>query len=283
MDRTRELGKALRLARARGGRGGVGRAVVARLVLTALALTLVAAPARAATTLEQVVQHHLDWLGKTNNYLAELRVKGMAAPLGTVFVDNTKSPREVSYQGDVAIGSRSRHLVITGTRSASRAALDGTKATAWNLPQGPFGSSFDLFSRGVGVQETIDRINTMASEVSVLDNPVGHLVGIKMIMNPGFLGQMDAFLDSVLLGSSIPRNIESTLWFSTTTGRLERMVLQEGQPDMVVTALKYLETNVSQARSRALVPKIDATRAKAYPSLVDMMKSVAADEGGSAN
>ncbi len=257
--------------------------MVGRLVLTALALALTAARPAGATTLDQVVHRHLDWLAKTNNYLAELRVKGMAQPLGTVFVDNTKSPREVNFQGNVAIGSRSRHLVIAGTRNASRASLDGSKATAWNLPQGPFGSSFDLFSRGVGVQETIDRINTMASEVSVLDNPVGHLVGIKMIMNPGFLGQMDAFLDSVLLGGSIPRNVESTLWFSTTTGRLERMVLQEGQPDMVVTALKYVETNVSQARSRALVPKIDASRAKSYPSLVDMMKSIATEEGASAN
>jgi hypothetical protein len=256
---------------------------VGRLVLTALALALTAPRPGAATTLEQVVQHHLDWLAKTNNYLAELRVKGTAQPLGTVFVDNTKSPREVNFQGDVPIGSRSRRLVIAGTRNASRASLDGTKATAWNLPQGPFGSSFDLFSRGVGVQETIDRINTMASEVSVLENPVGGRVGIKMLMNPGFLGQMDAFLDSVLLGASIPRNVESTLWFDSKTGRLERMVLQEGKPDMVVTTLKYLETNVSQARSRALVPKIDVGRAKEYPSLVDMMKSIATEEGGSAN
>jgi hypothetical protein len=104
-----------------------------------------------------------------------------------------------------------------------------------------------------------------------------------MLMNPGFLGQMDAFLDSVLLGASIPRNVESTLWFDSKTGRLERMVLQEGKPDMVVTTLKYLETNVSQARSRALVPKIDVGRAKEYPSLVDMMKSIATEEGGSAN
>lgn len=283
MDRTRESREGLRADGARGGRGRAGVPLVGRLALTALALALLGARPGGATTVEEVVQRHLDWLAKTNNYLAELRVKGTAQPLGTVFVDNTKSPREVNFQGNVPIGSRARHLVITGTRSASRASLDGTKATQWNLPQGPFGSSFDLFSRGAGVRETVDRIHTMSSEVVVLDNPVGGRVGIKMTMAPGFLGQMDAFLDTVLLGASIPRNIDSTLWFNSATGRLERMVLQEGKPDMVVTTLKYLETNVSQARSRALMPKIDAGRAKAYPSLVDMMRSIATEEGGSAH
>lgn len=281
MDRTREPGEGIRPVGPRRRDGRTGRALVAGLALIGLALAAVRPVA--AVTVEQVVQKHLDWLAKTNNYLAEVRVKGSPQPLGTVFVDNTKTPREVNFQGNVPIGSRARRLVIQGNRNASRASLDGTKATQWNLPQGPFGSSFDLFSRGVGVQETVDRINTMSNQVTVLENPVGGKVGLKMQMSPGFLGQMDAFLDTVLLGATIPRDIDSTLWFDATTGRLDRMVLQEGKPDMVVTSLKYLESNVSQARSRALTPKIDVTRAKAYPSLVDMMKSIATEDGGSAN
>lgn len=253
-----------------------------RVALSALTAVLLLPRPGAAVTLEDIVQRHLAWLARTNNCLVELRQKGVAQPLGTVFIDNTKSPREVSYQGDVPIGARTRKLVITGTRNASRASVDGARNTQWTLPQGPFNSSFDLFQRGVGVKETIDRINTMASQVTVLENPVGGRYGIKMQMAPGFLGEMDGFLDSLLLGGSIPRDIDSTLWF-TTDGRLDRMVLQEGKPDMVITTLKYLEVNVGAQRRAVLVPKIDTTRGRAYPSLVDMMKSVATEDGSGAN
>jgi hypothetical protein len=253
---------------------------VGRAALTlAACLVLRAGVASGAVTLEQVVQKHLEWLRKNNNYHADILLKGSAEPLGSVFVDNTKAPREVHYQGNVQIGKRTRNMVISGTRNSSRAVIDGTRSAQWDLPAGPFGNSFDLFQRGVGVKETIDRIHAMSSEVEVLENPVGGRVGIKMQMAPGFLGQMDAFLDTVLLGGSIPRNIDSTLWFNSTTGRLERMVLEDGKPDMVIATLKYTETNVSAARARALVPKFDA-RARSYPSLVDLVKSVAAEDPG---
>lgn len=246
-------------------------------LIVALLVVARAVPAR-AITMEQIVQRHLDWLAKTNNYYAEIWIKGAAQPLGTVFVDNTKTPREVNFQGSLPINGRPRELVIQGTRSASRATLDRTRATQWSLPEGPFRQSFDLFQRGVPVKETCDRIKTISSDVQVLENPVGGRVGIKMQIAPGFLGQMDALLDQLLLGASIPRDIDSTIWFDGS-GRLARMVLQDGKPDMVVATLKYKETNVSSVRRAAIVPRIDVGRAKMYPSLIDMMKAVVTEEG----
>ena len=252
--------------------------MVGRPALIAALLLLVGVAPAGAITFEQVIQRHLDWLAKTNNYYAEIWIKGAAQPLGTVFVDNTKTPREVDFQGSLPINGRPRELVIQGTRSNSRATLDRTRATQWSLPEGPFRQSFDLFARGVPLKETCDRIKTISSDVQVLENPVGGRVGVKMQIAPGFLGQMDALLDRMLLGASIPRDIDSTIWFDGN-GRLARMVLQDGKPDMVVATLKYKETNVAAVRRAAIVPRMDLGRAKMYPNLIDLMKSVVTEEG----
>jgi hypothetical protein len=248
------------------------------------ALLALAAPGRVgAVTVEEVVARQLAWLAKTDNYLAEVRTSGLkTGRLGTAFVDNTVSPARVLFEGDLEFPSRiTRTLAIAGTERNASAAVDG-RAASWALPPGPFGTSFALFERGMTLAAAMQRLRRATSDVSVIENPQGGVTGLRLVSNPDFLKTMDGVLDSMLLGGTLPRGVETTLWFNAD-GRLERMTLSELGRDQLVTTLHYLETNLSAVRRRKYERSMDAVAsaaaagpvsAKVYPSFLEMLLAI---------
>lgn len=250
-----------------------------RLLAVAVAtLCLSVTPAR-ARTVEEVVQKHLDWLNRVDNYVVEIKIKGMSTTLGRASVDNTKSPVEADFVGQqVPLGPSGRHaLAISGSPQRTRAVLDGTRYTDWQLPAAPV---FTLFQRGATLTQTMNRISLIATTTQVLENPVGRRVGLRMDMATSYLGKLETTLDNVLLGQPLAPTFKVTLWFNED-GRIDRMVSQEGKPDQVVTSLNYLAINVSSERRRELVPPMPVARsARSYPSFADMIRSVMQQEEG---
>lgn len=293
MDRSRESREGMGAGGvARPGRRparlvGAGAAAASRVsgwsggALLCGALLLATATASAAT-LEEVVGRQLDWLKRTDNYLAEIRTAGLqTGTIGTVFVDNTTSPPQVAFEGELEFPSKiKRNLEIVGSADDAAASV-GNRASAWRLDKAPFGKSFAFFERGIGVDEAIRRLRQANNEVGVIENPAGGLTGIRMLPNPDFLTKMDGMLDSILLGGTLPRGVETIIWFNRE-GRIERMVLAEGGRDSLITTLEYRGVNLPGARARKYRRTID-TRAKAqvYPSFLEMLLAIKQDDARS--
>ena len=243
-------------------------------LLAALALVAAGVAGAQAITLEQLVQRHLDWLARTDNYVVELRIKGNATTIGRASIDNTKSPAEVVFQGDPNIGRKTHNLSITGTARQTRAVVDRSRASDWALPAAPGATpQFTIFRRGATVDETLQRIRGVASDAYVVSNPAGGLNGLRMQLNPGYLGELEATLDQVLVGYPLLRNLSITIWFNDD-GRIERSVVQENQPDQVTTTLKYLAVNVPASRRRTMVPPPDTKAKETYPSLIEIVVGI---------
>jgi hypothetical protein len=249
--------------------------------LAALLALALGAPraAGAAVTLEDVVGKHLRWLEATDNYLAEIRTSGLqTGRLGTVFVDNTTMPAEAYFEGAIDFPSqRRRTLEIAGTDTSARAAMDD-RAAAWALPKTPFKQSFSMFERGLSVDEAIRRVREIDPNAAVVENPVGGLNGLRVTPNQDFLTRVDGMLESLLLGGSLPRGVDTTIWFNAD-GRIERMVLAEGTQERLITTLHYLGTNLAASRARKYRRPIEMRgRSQVYPTLLEMLLAIKQDD-----
>jgi hypothetical protein len=254
-----------------------------------LACAILASGARVAAatpTVEQVVQKHLAWLKATDNYLAEIRTAGLqTGRIGTVFVDNTTNPEQAYFKGEVEFPNKTkRTLEISGTDTDAAAEVEG-RVAEWTIPQTPFKGSFSMFHRSFTVKDAVDRLHKMSSEVGIVENPHGGLVGLTLHPNPSFLSQVDGMLESLLLGGSLPRGVETTIWFNGD-GRIERMVLSEGGADALITSLIYLDTNMPVTRQRKYRRSIKAraaTTTQVYPSLLEMLIAIKQDDAKAAS
>jgi hypothetical protein len=231
----------------------------------------------AATTLEDVVGRYLGWLAATDNYRVEIRTIStrQSANIGTVCVDNTTSPPTVRFDGEFQLrtGARSHPLVIAGNPNTAQAAVEH-RATAWSLPPGPFNRSYVLIERGMNVDDAVSRLHQTSLKVTVLDNPHGGLTGIQMISNPDFQKKMEGLLEQVLLGGTLTAPGNTTVWFNGD-GRLERMVINEGSPDAIVTALTYLDQNMPKEQLQSFMRGVDMqTKSQIYPSFLEMLMAV---------
>ncbi len=298
MDRCGEPGEGIRSRGPAPHRARIDRLVgaraAARTVVSAVLLALAGAGWVHAATVEEVVARQLAWLKKTDTYLAEIRTSGLhTGRLGTVFVDNTVSPAQVWFQGEAEFPNKvTRTVEIAGTERDASAIVAGREAT-WGLAQAPFGKSFALFERGMTVEEAMARLRKATVDMTVVENPAGGVTGLRMIANPGFLTTMDGLLDSMLLGGTLPRGVETTLWFNGE-GRLERMTLAEAGRDQLVTTLHYLDTNMPATRARKYRRSIEAvtaagaTRApgakaaEIYPSFLEMLLAIKQDDAAKA-
>jgi hypothetical protein len=232
--------------------------------------------ATAAATLEEVVGKHLAWLRATDNYLAELRMSGLkTGDLGTVFVDNTVSPAQVWFEGDLEFPNKvTRKLAIVGTANDTQAAV-GEHASVWTLDKGPFGRSFAPLERGLTVEEAVRRLRVVSSKVTVLENPQGGVTGIRLVSEPDFLTRMDTLLASVLAGGVLPRTVDSTVWFSNANGRIERMTLTDLGAESFFVTLNYLGTNLPASRARTYRRAIEMrSKTKVHPSFYEMFLAI---------
>jgi hypothetical protein len=262
------------------GRGVRGASRLNSVVLALAVVALAGFPAGRAEAreLRDVVARHIEWQKSVTNYRAEITRLGLVSDrVGTVFVDNTTDPPTIHFEGTVEIAKRERPITIVGTKEATKASV-GSRVSQWELSEAPFGNSFSIISSDAGVDESVERIEATASDVEVLENPVGGLVGIRMNLDNGFMSKVDAMLESILLGGSIDRGLEATIWFNED-GRIERTVINEGQSDMVINRFKYLEVNVAESRAAELRKTVEtAKRAKVYPSLLEMVWAIVLDE-----
>lgn len=291
MERTGESRTRLSAVGHRAARSGAGDLVgphaAARLlsrptlVLVVLATILAGArTARADASLESVIQKHLGWLQRTNNYLAEIRTSGLqTGRVGVVYVDNAVDPAQVFFEGEIEFPNKTkRTLEISGSDVDARATVDD-RAAAWDVPKTPFNGSFSLFERGLTVAQATARVQQFSPTATVVENPQGGLVGIRMVPDPGFLSKVDGMLDSMLLGGSLPRDVPHTIWFNGD-GRIERMDLGDvnGTPELV-TKLIYLDVNLPAARSRKYQRPIRIqSKEQVYPSLLEMLLAIKQDD-----
>lgn len=243
--------------------------------MLAAALALGPRTTAGAVTLEDVVRTHLGWLQATDNYLAELRTSGLqTGRLGTVFVDNTTTPATAYFEGSLDFpNQQKRTLEIAGTDTAARAAVDD-RGAAWTVPSAPFKQSFSMFERGISVEESVRRIRDVDPNAAVLENPHGGVNGLRVTPSQDFLSRVDGMLESMLLGGTLPRGVQSTIWFNGE-GRIERMVLSEGSQERMVTTLHYLGTNLPASRSRKYRRTIEMRgKREVYPTLLEMLLAI---------
>lgn len=250
------------------------------LLLVAAVLVLAAPGARAEATLESIVTSHLAWLKKTNNYLAEIRTSGLqTGRVGIVFVDNTVKPAQVYFEGQLEFPDKTKKtLAISGSNVNAAAEVDN-RAAQWTVPSTPFPGSFSLLERGLTVSEAVARIQQFSPTAKAVENPQGGLVGLKLVPDPGFLSKVDGMLDSMLLGGSLPRGVEHTIWFNAD-GRIERMDITEGGAHELITKLNYLDVNLPTGRSRKYQRAIQTRgRREVYPSLLEMLLAIKQEQG----
>lgn len=242
------------------------------------AVLLAAAPAPAAMTVKRGVQQYMRWVNRTRNFLAEIDIRGQQVlTSGRVCTDLTVVPHQSALTGTLTMGKRHYAFGLGCKAGTMYARVGPTRGASWTLGQGPFypgGAPFSIFRRGDSIRTTMKRLNDAVASAQVLENPHGGTTGLRLVFAPTFLDKVYAAADRLVLGQPLPRAVDVTIWMDST-GRPERVVVNEGTPSAQVSSFHYLRENMPQASVQVEIDSVNMRSVTAwYPSFGEMLRSV---------
>jgi hypothetical protein len=223
-------------------------------------------------SVRQVVRRHLEWVAATRNYKAKLTVEEAGEThTATVLVD---------YMGDktVVLSSQptlppgvfmkatklpDRTLRISMSRGLSRS--DDLAVSEKVLPPGPYeGGSYSAFARGAGLNETLDRLNRVASKLEVLPPSELGEYGLEMTLKPDFMNEMASVMDAFFGVEDQGYPAAVVMWLAKD-GRTSAVEDIDDRGEVTrTTVLEYEDHNLSTA---ALAPIIAAATASPPPQV----------------
>jgi hypothetical protein len=229
-------------------------------------------PQSARLSVKQVVRRHLEWVAATRNYKAQLTVEEAGEThTATVLVDYmTDKTVVLSAQPTLPPGVfmkatklPDRTLRISMSRGLARS--DDLAVSEKVLPPGPYeGGSYSAFLRGAGLNDTLDRLNVVASGLEVLPPSDLGEYGLKMTLRRDFMAEMASVMDEFFGVEDQGYPAAVVMWLGED-GRTTAVENLNDRTEVTrTTVLEYEDRNLSTA---ALAPIIAAATASPPPQV----------------
>jgi len=252
------------------------------LPTAALLLTLFVLPAPPAAGQPKgvggIVSRHIGWLDRVRNYKAEVTVTADGsdqADKGLLLVDNvtrktafltqTQGLPKGVYLKTMRVGDNTQRMMLS--RGLSRS--DDLPIQEHTLLDGPFpGGSYDLFRRGDGLAQTMNRLNQISNDVTAKPKSKLGEYGLRIGLQADFTRSMADMVDEMLeLDSQTIVPPEAlVLWFDGA-GRLDAVeIFFDSDPGRGLVKFDYKETDLPQ--EEVMAGFREATQVEADPTLL---------------
>jgi len=223
-------------------------------------------------SVKQVVQKHLDWIATTRNYRAALTVDdGNTIYEATVLVDYmTHKTIILSTQPGLPPGMFVKTtslpdgtLRVAVSRGLARS--DDLPVQEKTLPPGPFSSgSYSAFVRGAALDETMERLNAIADELSVRPATELGAYGLEIVLRREFMSEVASAMDRFfeVEGETYPHTVVQWLAEDGSTSAIEET--DDSGRVLRTSLLEYEEVNIAAAQ---IAPIILAATAAPPPTV----------------
>ena len=201
----------------------------------AVALVLAATPAMAEPTPKDVLDLYQSWLDGTDNFLAEVYVVAVEdqgeslVSKGLLLSD--QSTGSLSFQLVDICSREMAPLQVEQWAGEARAGVAAIGFSDLSSTAGPFRSgSWTVFSRDSTVDETLQRLGTIASEIKAVKGTgiLEGLEGLVISLDQEFKRSTQGIVEQMLGGELMsdrewgePQELE--LWFDAEDGRIHQI------------------------------------------------------------
>jgi hypothetical protein len=228
---------------------------IALVLAAALAVVPVLSVAQQPPTVEEVLNLHQSWLDSTDNFLAAVSIRdsisGPIVAMGQLLVDHITG----AHFFRLAVPPPVSPLVAfaSGVGRSASFSIEKIGFANFVLPPGPFsGVSYNLFSSGSTTDETLSRLQLIASTVSAelgtgqQSGLVGLVIPLDSTFKSDFLQSLHATLvDADKISQATLENLAGLqLWFDASDGRLLQLIVLTTPRESFLT-FAYMEVNLS--------------------------------------